>query len=374
MSSVRVGREQFVRALSRVDPGLSARDFIEQSSSYVFQGGWVVTFNDEVSCRTKTDLPEEFHGAVRAKPLRGVLDAMKDDDIELVAGEKELIVRGSHKQAAVRMEREVVLPVEQVERPSRWVPIAVPEEFRDAVNLTVGAASLDDEEFIATCVNVTPDWLEACDRRQINRFRIATGVDRQFLVRAKSLAHVAGVVPTALGETDNWVHFRVKNERLVLILSCRRHLEAYRSDRITELLEFHGDRLDLPRGAKDAAKLAGTFCGDDKADKVTVYLTAGRMTVRGENAHGWATQNMELALYKGEDLSFRITPQALTNLIDKHSECEVTPDRLRVSGEKWTYMTVLSQAEPPQEAGAAAAEPEPVPDAEPEPEFTQEEE
>ena len=59
-----INRELFLEQLESVQPGLSTREIIEQSSCYVFRGGEVITFNDEIACSQKCDIGIE--GAVRS--------------------------------------------------------------------------------------------------------------------------------------------------------------------------------------------------------------------------------------------------------------------------------------------------------------------
>lgn len=343
---MRVNRQEFLQTLARVQPGLSSSDFIEQSTCYAFADGWVATFNDEICCRTKTGLPD-LTGAVRAKQFTSVLENMADEEVDLDATAAELRISGRRKKAGVRMEAEIVLPVEQVETPAAWMPL--PAEFGDAVRSVLGAAGTNDEEFLTVCVHVHPDFVEACDRKQAARYDIATGVSRPFLVRASSLGHVAKLDMTKVGETDNWIHFRNK----LLVFSCRRHLDEYPD--ITALLKTRGTPTKLPRGASEAAALAGVFTADDKEnDKVNVRLTTDRMVVRGEGAFGWASADLETA-YKGDDVVFRISPAMLTKLVKEHETCEITPDKLIVAGERWRYLTCLGRPD----ASKDAPKPEP---------------
>lgn len=348
--AVRVNRAEFLEALNRVSPGLSTKDFIEQASCFVFKGGWINTFNDEITCRTKSPLPADVTGAVRAKQLLGVIENFTDDDVDLSVIGGEFRVQGKRKKAGVRMEADVVLPVDQVEPPSSWADL--PEDFPRAVEQVQGAAGTNAEEFITTCVHLHPEYLEATDRKQATRYTLPVPVTQSFLIRAVSLAHVVPLGLTRIGETDNWVHFRNKT----LVFSCRRHIEDYPTELIGKLLEFRGVPTTLPKGAGEAAKLGSVFTADDKEnDKVTVKLTDGHMVVRGEGAHGWASADLEMA-YHGQDVTFRIAPAMLEKLVKDHNDCEIAPGKLMVSGDRWRYLTVL---------GAAAKPVEPEPAAEP---------
>lgn len=349
--SHRINRERFLEVLGKVRAGVSTRDHIEQSTCVVFSGGWVSTYNDEICCRAAAGFPEEFEGAVRAVPLLGVLENMADEDVEVRFLEKEVRVRGARREASVRLERSILLPLEEIESPESWTPL--PEGFPEAVKRVCETAGTDDDEFVTICVHVHPDYLESCDRKQATRFVMRTGIQSPCLVRAKSLRHVADLGLVKVGVSDGWIHFRNKG----LIFSCRRHLDEYPTENVTKVMSFRGSKATLPESIPEAVRLAVVFSGEDKTnDKVLVRISEGRMEIRGEGAFGWSKADLEMS-YRGDPLTFRIVPDTLIFLAENHRDCEITPGRLRIAGESWTYVTVLGREEASE---APPPEPEPA--------------
>ncbi len=333
--ATKVNRIEFINTLARVEAGLSPRAFIDQSDCYVFQSGWVSSFNDEICCRAKSGLPAELTGAVHAKPLKDALGAMTADEVTINFKEKEFqVVAGRHERAGIRMEREIVLPVDEVSVPEQW--IVLPPDFSTAVNKVMDAAGTNDEEFLSVCVHIHPEYVEATDRKQMCRYRLETGVDQSFLVRAKSIAPMVKLDVVKIGQTDEWVHFRNKS----LIFSCRRHVEDY--FKLDEVFDFRGTATKLPRGGDTAASLAGTFCEGKDNDKVLVTLKPGWMNVRGEGSYGYGERDLEME-YDGDDLTFRLAPQMLTKLVKDAVDCELDGTKLCIRGERWTYLTVLGK-------------------------------
>lgn len=338
--SIRVSRTDLLQVLARVEPGRSKRDFIDQSSCYVFTGGWCATYNDEICVRAKSGLPEDFAGAVHGTPLKNALENVPDDEVDLDPSERELRVRGRRARFGVRMEGEIRLPIENVAVPEKWSVLDNPPEFVAALRQVCGVAGTDEEQFVTVSVRLTPGWVEATDCWQAMRHTMQTGIDIPCMVRAKSLLPVCGFDIVKVGTTDDWVHFRNKN----VLYSARRHLLDFPRP-LDPLFEFRGAAATLPKGAVDAAKLAAVFSGEDKEnDKVTVSLTEGRMVVRGDGAFGWGEVDLEVT-YKGAPVAFRIGPDTLTKLVEKHSECEIGPDKLRVAGENWQYVACLWKPE-----------------------------
>ena len=346
-----LNRAEFLQVLNRVQPGLSTRAFIEQSNCFIFYGGWVSTYNVEICCRAKTGLPKAFEGAVLAAPLLKVLEAMPHDEISVDFTDDELLLnKTSRTKAGIRMQKEILLPVDDVTTPGRGEWRDLHPDFGDAVKKVVGAAGSNDEEFITVCVNVHPNWIEACDRKQVARWTLDTGVTEPFLVRASSLEHVVPFGLTQIGETDEWVHFR--NESL--IFSCRRHLEEYWD--LAPMLEFDGDPAEFPSGADKAAKMGGIFC-ETKKDKLICNMKRGRLHVKGQSATGWASDDLDMK-YDGEEVEFAILPKMLIQLVANSKQCQIGGRKLCVSGDHWKYVTGLAEVD--QKKKTAKPEPEPV--------------
>lgn len=332
--NARVKRADLLQALNWVEPGLSPRDFIAQGTSYAFNNGWVATYNDEICCRAKSELPADFMAAIRAKPLKAMLESMSDEEIELKSDGKVLKVSGNRKWGKVRMEKDIILPLDQVAppAPSSWRPL--PEGFNDAVEMTAETAGSNAAEFLSVVVHMQPDFMESCDRRQASRYYLELPLEMPILVRAASLAKVRPMGADRVAETDNWIHFR--NNKA--ILSCRRHIDKY--PEIGHMIEFQGTPAVLPKGAIEASKLGAVFTIDGEQDKVLVMLSDGKMVVQGEGAYGECEAELETS-YRGADVKFHVAPQLLASMITKHNECVVGDGKIGVFGENWAYTILL---------------------------------
>jgi hypothetical protein len=344
MPPVRVSRETLSASLSLVSAGLSTRNFVEQSSCFVFEHGWVYTYNEEVCCRAK--LPpglEVLTGAVRAEPLVAALDAVSDDDVTLNPKPGRLDLAAGAAKVWVRMESEILLPARDVGLPDVWAPVDA-QRFKSAVLTAAATAGTNDEEFVTVCVHLHPEFVEASDRKQVYRCTIDTGVPESFLVRAASLAKCVDIGPTNIGVTDEWVHFRTNTSGRGLYVSARRHVEDYPD--LTPSLEFRGTPARLPESGVAASKLGGVFTASDKENnKLLVRVSAGTMVVVGEGAFGGAEIHLPMT-YDGPPVSFRIPPATLARVIKEYNACEIGANKLRASGEDWVYMTVLGKADP----------------------------
>lgn len=330
----RVSRTALLQSLEAVRGGLSPRDIVEQSSCFVFSGGRVMTYNSEVACQAKSLLPEGLTGAVQAEPLLAVLSKLQEDEVEISTAAGEFLVRGRRRRAGIRMESEVTLPLETVEKPGSWKKL--PDDFAEAVKLVQECVSNDEAKFVMTCVHLHPKWVEASDNYQVFRYRTVTGLAGRALVRRDAIKHIVELGVTKVSETESWVHFR---NRSGLVFSCRRYTDDYPN--LGKTLKFSGEPMEIPRGLKDAAELAGIFTQEtSRDDEILVDLSPGLVRVRGQGSAGWATEVKKLK-YGGPRLQFNIGANLLAEIVGRHNECEITADRLKVNGGHWTYFTTL---------------------------------
>ncbi len=341
---IQVNRAELLTTLAKVQPGLSGSDVYEQSSSFCFDAGWLMTFNGEIAIRTKSGLPPQYEGAVKAKPLIDALAAVPDETVEVdYSQEGRFRVRGGGGSwFTVRQETEIRLPMENVELPQEWV--ALPEDFAAALKIVLPAAGKKEEEFVTSCLHVTPDFVECCDRIRLCRYNLEFPCEEGFLIRAKSATAILAYDVVRFGLTENWAHFRNGG----IIFSCTRHKDDMPD--LSAVLAFRGTEMRLVKEAEVAAVVAGVFSAQDKADdKITVELTPGRMNVFGRGAFGEGGRPLTTN-YDGPPLGFRISPASLIDLVKHHDRCEVGQDqggndRLRIDGERWAFVTSLGKVD-----------------------------
>ena len=336
---MRVAREKLLAQLESVNPGLSAREIIEQSSCFILKDGEVLTFNDEVACRQECML-DTINGAVKADPFLNLLRKMDEEYVDIVQNEGELKIKAvggkkTRRQAGISMEDKVVLPIGSVDKPKDWKEL--PDDFTEAVTVIAQCASKDESKFIITCVHLHPEWIEACDDYQIARFPMEIGLGKPVLVRRESLKHVTTLDMQEFSESKSWLHFRNKQG---LILSIRRYSDDY-PDLGAYLDTDKGEKTELPKGLKEATEKAEIFSAEKgEENQVEISLRAGRLKIRGQGISGWYSEVKDVN-YEGDPITFLITPNLLRELVENYKECEITSNRLKVDGGKFTYVTCL---------------------------------
>lgn len=331
---MRVNRETLLHALESVEPGLSKKETIEQSNCFALHDGLVSAFNDETCCHAPSGLAKDFRGAVQADKVLTLLRKLSEDEIDLDAEDGQLIIKGKSRKAGIRMETEITLPIDKVEKPTKWTKLH--EDFGEAIGIVYQCAGKDDSMFRLTCVHITPRWVEGCNNSEICRWKLPTGVSQPALVRKTAIKHVTTLGMVDFSETENWLHFRNPSG---LVFSCRRYLEEYPS--LSQFLKVEGQPMTLPKGLAEACDKADVFSSENTDNNfVTVELKAGRVKVRGQGVSGWYNEVKKVD-YKGESLTFNVSPQLLMELVNRHNDCIISADRLKVNGGNYVYVANL---------------------------------
>lgn len=332
---MKINRETFLSDLEMVKGGLSPREFIEQSSCFVFQDGMVMTFNDEVACRKEIGL--NITGAIQAASLLAILEKMDDPELIVEENDKgEVEFRGKRKAFGVTKESEIFLPVDKVEMPEKWK--SLPKEFTEAVGLVKHCVSSDESRFLLTCIHLHPEYIEACDNLQVMRCMVVTGLKDPTLVRGTSLEQIVSLGMDEVSLTKTWVHF--KNQQ-GLIFSCRRYAEDYPP--LDKFMSFEGFPITIPKGLADASDRAAIFAVDKAGDPlVQVTIKGDKIRILGEGLSGWFKEVKKVA-YEGPPMEFVIAPELLKHISEKYKSAHITEGRLKAVGGSWEYVSVLGK-------------------------------
>jgi hypothetical protein len=345
---MRINREELLSDLLLVKSGLSPREFIEQSSCFVFQDGQVMTFNDEVACRKNIGM-KGITGAVQSVSLLAILEKMDDPILKVRENENgELEFRGKKKGFGVIMEAEVHLPIDRVEIPEKWKTL--PKEFVQAVAMAQNCTSLDESRFLLTCVHIHPDYIEACDNHQAMRCNVRTGLKNPVLVRGSSIRDVAQLGMDQVALTPSWVHFRQSpredGDQNGLIYSCRRYSEEYPD--LSPILVCKGHPWVIPKGISQASERASVFAADKAGDPlIHIHLSSGILKMEGRGVSGWYRE-VTKSVYDGPAVDFVMAPKLLQEISTKYNEAKISADKMKIMGGKedgisWEYVTVLGK-------------------------------
>lgn len=330
----RVNRETLIQTLESVQPGLSKKEFLEQSDCFILRGGRVRTFNDEVYCSRPSGLSEDLTAAVAAEPLLNVLRHLdRDEEVTVTVGKSQLIVAGARGKSGIRSESAITLPYKDVEKPGEWSKL--PADFAEAVQVACRCATKDETKPHLTCVHLHPEFVEAYDDIQAARYPLKTGFKKAALVRHQNLSQIVTLGVTHASGTEKWIHFKGRGG---LTISVRRYDADYPD--LGKVFKPSGEKVALPKALADACKGASIFSVENENDLVLVLIKPGGIQVRGDGINGWYEEPRKLK-YSGGERSFLIPPQTLTDVVKRHNEVMIGEKLLHADAGSYTYISCL---------------------------------
>lgn len=330
-----ISRTELMEALEIVKPGLASKEHIEQSTSFAFLGGKVITYNDEISVSHPVK-GIDFDGAIRAEEFYKILNKLKQDDIEVLKEANEIILKAGRVKAGLLLQNEIRMPLDALGDIGKWHEVDA--DIVDRIQFTAFACSTDMSRPILTCVHVRNDGLiEASDGYRLIRYN--TGVSlpvNTFLIPATIITKLSKCTPTHIAEGQGWIHFKTEAGT---IYSCRTFFgDAYpKTDHLTEV---DGEEFLFPKTINDVLDKAIIFTGTDVLAEVTVTLTMNKLIVKGQSDTGWIEETVN-ARYKGGDRIFAISPYLLRDVGVELKQCVLGEDKIKFEGENWVYIGML---------------------------------
>ena len=333
---MKIKKTDLQTALEIVKPGLANKEIIEQSNSFAFLGDRVVTYNDELSLSHPIE-GLDLTGAVRAQELYEFLRRSKADEIQLKISDRELLLKAGRSKAGLTLQADIVLPLDEVGQEKEWIDL--PEEFTHNLMFIKDSASRDMSRRVLTCVHVTQNRLETSDGFQIMRLYKEGWPFENYLIPAENIPEIHKVEPTQVAESSGWLHFRNPGGTE---LSCRVLVDQFPN---TEAhFDVPGQKVVFPKSMTEILERVMVFTKKDHFmdEEMEVKLQDGKMLVSGKNDYGWFKEQAPVK-YKGEGVSFWITPSLLQNILKRSNTCVLGEEKIKFDGEGWEYVAVLKQ-------------------------------
>jgi len=338
-----INREALLSALTAVQPGLASREIIEQTQSFIFKAGFVVTYNDEVSVRHPVNL--DLEGAVRAEELFKILKRLKaTETVDVSVEDSHLVVTGMGKQrkaqAGIVMDAEIKAPFEIVGSPDpaddSWKDL--PSNFLGALRFCATTVGKDMTRQLLTCIHFAGNVAESTDAYRITQYKMDEDVGGAFLVPGAVVSDILRYSFNGWVVTDGWLHLRTKDGA---VFSCRTYKDEYPD--LNRFLTIEGDEFHLPEEMGDIIDRAVVFTSseDFQVDQfLAIVVKEGRMKVSAKGSFGWFKEMLTVP-YKGDGFSFYIHPGFLKEAFSMLRTCQVCGSHLKLVGTNFTHLLNL---------------------------------
>lgn len=319
---MQVIRGKLLGLLSEASLGLSRKEVIEQSSSFVFSGPDLLTFNDTIMVRTKNLLG--FDAAVVATDFMEMISKLPDEELDITMEEGEIRIKGRRREAGLSCMVGGRLPIEHVTRPSVWVPL--PTGIAAHLQQVGTVCGNDETMLIMTCIHITPDLIEGCDGFRFCRVTIPTGFPEDVLVPAKAMGQLRELDLTHVSQTRGWVHFKTASEAEV---SIRCYHKDYHPGVDSLLAMNNPEKITLPPTLTEILERSEITLTASYDSVVSVDISNNNMTLSSRKDRGWYKEKKRIE-YSGRPLLFQVHPKFFAEILEKTLEVEVDERKMKI--------------------------------------------
>jgi hypothetical protein len=335
---MKVNKAQLQKALEIVKPGLASKEQIEQSTSFAFIKGRVVTYNDEISVSHPVK-GLELEGAILAENLYKFLTKIKKEEIELELKDNEIILTSEKAKAGLLLQKEIKLPLEEgVTEKGEWYDL--PEHFLTDLAFVMTICGKDLSRPILTACHINKaGFIEGSDGYRIARCELGEKLPVDtFLLPAKSAVEVVKMKPIQMAEGKGWIHFKTPART---IIHCR-ILLGDRYPTTGSWFNEDGILVRLPKITNEILARAQVFAKRDHLldESITLSFEKGLFCMTSQSDTGWFKEEADMR-FTSTPVKIDVTPYLLKSILEETSTFKYTEDKLTFKGERWYYVTTL---------------------------------
>lgn len=334
-------KQELLKALEAVKPGLASKEMIEQTTSFAFMENRVVTFNDEVSVFYPIDIG--ITGAVRAEEFYSLLNKIrtkKDDAIELIQKENEIRVVGKKITAGIKLQSEINLPLDEVDEvDDKWN--LVPKELMNALKLCVFSASKDMSRPILTCLccDKTNEAVYASDSYRVAKASVPK-LKQSFTIPASIINELTKYNFSHYQVKPNWIHFKGEDG---ILFSFRTVDGKFPVEACEENLHVKGDEITFPSEMKEILERSEIFAKRESAldQEIQVNIKGKRLTISGQSEYGWIKEKASIQNTAAREINLIINPVFLQQILSETTDCVIGEQLILFSSETFKHAIVL---------------------------------
>ena len=342
-------KDELMKALKAVKPGISPKEIIQQATHVMFMGNCIATFNDAISVLYpfKTD----FKCSVNGDEFYKVLEGIKESEVEITFEKDQIKINSKKTKAGFSTlvgENEKVEPtVEKIMKITGAPKFfrSLPKDFVKGISLCMFSASKDMTSGVNSCVAVKDDKVYSTDRLRLSRFTLSNKVKDEMLIPARDTFDLVKYDVTKYGMSEGWIHFQTDDG---VIFNCRTMKGEYPFSRIDSF--FHEklkNEIKVPNELKEVMINATVLAaGEIDINKmVEVVIEKGKITCKSEKERGWMTKQIDCS-YKGNTVSFVVNPIFMSQVLESATTISVVqgkqyPDKCYFTQEGFQHAIAL---------------------------------
>ena len=317
---MQINRKLLLDTLGFVRSGLEPRGIIEQTDSFIFMGGRVVTYSDEIS--VSAPLPLDIRGAVSAKQIYALLGKTVGMDLDITTDGSELVVTSNTGMIArVGISHEILVPIDMLPtaEDNLWVPLD--EGFNEKLRFCLQTVRTDYHKERLRSIHWRRNIIESSDNMRITQCTTNTFLPDgiEVLLEGTSVSELVKLDPAFFQRANGWMHFKTRD---AVIFSCRSS-EAPYPDIDTAVQSESSTPIKFSPRLPKILDRAMTFAERDSVNHyfVKVSIEDSRLIVRA--GQDFRQFEESCGVHCQGDFEFAINPEFLKKMLKEEARVSI---------------------------------------------------
>jgi DNA polymerase III sliding clamp (beta) subunit (PCNA family) len=358
---MKIVKQDLLKVLSLVSPGIAKKDIVEQSGHYIFSGKDIATFNDQVCVIHPFESDISF--SVKASDLYKIVDNIAEAEFEITLDGDTLNIKSKGTKAklsTIVSETAMVTHLIEIIRQAMigknfWKPL--PKDFTEGIYLCAFSASRDLTTGVRSCCAIKNDAIYTTDGIRVSTYIMDSKmegkkekkeiegkiieIDPGLLLPAKDASELVKYKVIEYGISDNWAHFKTKED---IIFNCKVMKGEYPFKTIDGLFEEKDPDLTFPTDLKTNIEAIIPFAeGESDSDKsITLNISKGRIECKAKKERGEITKTIE-SDYEGEAFTMLVNPVFFSQVLRNATEFALLGNKGQFQSDNFYHVLALPE-------------------------------
>lgn len=313
---MKINRADLLAKLLIVRPGLTKKEIIEQSTSFVFTGKEIVTHNGYISIRCP--FVTDFQCSVVSAKFYSLLKDIEDEFVDITVKDKEIQIKSNHVRSGMTITVDNIIEkrLEEIPTVKKWKDL--PKDFIKGLYLCMFSASKDAYCGAMNCISISEQDIFSTDNLRISHFVMEKKMSDKFLIPLNVVIELVKYKMTkySLSENSAWIQFTT-NDGTIFSSKCL--FDTFPD--ASSFFDVEGIKVNLPKKIQTIIDTVSTIIEEikDIDKRINVGIDTDKIICRAEQEKGWIEKEMEIK-HKGKKVNLTINPIFLYQILDKSSQ------------------------------------------------------
>lgn len=334
-------REELVKILTGLKPGLANKEVIENTNCFAFTGDRVCTYNDDIAI--SHPLETDFTAVIEAKTFYSYISKLKEEEIDIAQTEKGLLIKGKRAKANFPVRTEEIdmylLAIGKAKGHKK-----LPDNFVEGLKLCLPSVSQDASRPSLSTIHICANRIQATDGFRISFFKSQN--ETEFLLQTTAAYSLINHKPTKVALTKGWISF-LNEEGCEL---CTRTVEADVPDLSLFLKIPKKCDITLTSKLLEAIEKGMVFVADNgltDSRQVTLDIKAKQIIITAKSSTIKGAVFKEITpcitgIDEEESFSITVIAEHMLNILSKTISCYLSEDGTKLVFKAKGFIHVMS--------------------------------